>query len=282
MTPALVLRGLTKDFAVGRRGVRLRAVDQLSLRVEAGEVYGLLGANGSGKSTALKLVLGLLTPTAGECSILGVSSRDAAARRAVGYLPESPGLYRYLTGRELVAFFGGLAGVRGAVLRARVDEVLGWAGLAAAADRRVGTYSQGMRQRLGLAQALVDRPRFLILDEPAAGVDAAGCAAQTALIRRLRAEGTAVLLTSHLSDQIAAVCDRVGVLEQGRLVREDSVATLAGEAEQLRLRGPELAPEDRAALERWLRVRGWTAEAAPGWPAGGAPAGFPGVFPGRN
>ncbi|MEO6246554.1 MAG: ABC transporter ATP-binding protein, partial [Opitutaceae bacterium] len=167
--PALELRGLVKDFSSGLRGLKLRAVDHLDLRVEAGQVYGLLGPNGSGKSTTIKLLLGLLEPTAGDCAIFGVSSGRVEARRDVGYLPESPYFYRHLSGRELVRFYARMCGMGGATLAARLDEVLELVGLTAAADRRVGTYSKGMLQRIGLAQALVHDPRLLILDEPTAG-----------------------------------------------------------------------------------------------------------------
>lgn len=167
---AVELEGLTKDFATGLRGVRLRAVDHLSLRIGGGEVFGLLGPNGSGKSTTIKVILGLLAPTAGACRVFGVPSERVESRVAVGYLPEAPNFYRFLSGRELVAFYGRICGLSGAKLAARVAEVIAWVGLTEAAERRVGTYSKGMLQRIGLAQALVHDPRLVILDEPTAGL----------------------------------------------------------------------------------------------------------------
>src|SRR5687768_7371604 len=156
---ALELRGLVKDFSIGLRGVKLRAVDHLDLRVAAGQVYGLLGPNGSGKSTTIKILLGLLQPTAGECWIFGVPSHQVEARRDVGYLAESPYFHRHLSGRELVRFYAQMCGMRGATLNDAVAEALTTVGIGDAADRRVGTYSKGMLQRVGLAQALVHNPR---------------------------------------------------------------------------------------------------------------------------
>src|SRR4051812_14996505 len=221
---ALEVRGLVKDFAIGLRGLKLRAVDQLDLRVESGQVYGLLGPNGSGKSTTIKLLLGLLEPTAGECQVFGISSRRVEARREVGYLPESPYFYRHLTGRELVRFYGRMFGLRGPALETRIAEIAGRVGISEALDRRVGDYSKGMLQRIGLAQALVHDPQLLVLDEPTAGVDPAGAAAIVALIHELRAAGKTILITSHLLGQMEDVCDRIAILDRGRLVLEENVA----------------------------------------------------------
>ena len=138
---ALEIHGLVKDFAVGLRGVKLRAVDHLTLKVAPGQVYGLLGPNGSGKSTTIKMILGLLAPTAGTCRVFGVASDRVEARRHVGYLPESPYFYRHLTGRELVRFYAQMCGLRGPSLAARVTESLAVVDMSEAADRRVGTYS---------------------------------------------------------------------------------------------------------------------------------------------
>ena len=160
---AIELRALTKDFSISLRGLKLRAVDDLTLAVPAGQVFGLLGPNGSGKSTTIKIILGLLEATTGDCRVFGVPSRQVESRRNVGYLPESPYFYRYLSGTELVAFYGRVCGVPRARLAARVAEVIDWVGLGAAAHRRVGTYSKGMLQRIGLAQALVHDPQLLIL-----------------------------------------------------------------------------------------------------------------------
>lgn len=254
--PAIALQELTKDFELGLRGTRLRAVDRLSLRVEAGQVFGLLGPNGSGKSTTIKIVLDLLAATAGECRVFGVPSGRVEARREIGYLPESPYFHRHLTGRELVRFHGGLGGLGGARLNARVDEVLAWAGLADAAGRRVGNYSKGMLQRVGLAQALVHEPRLVILDEPTAGMDPAGVREITALILKLKAEGRTVVVVSHLLAQMEEICDRVAILNHGRLVLEGAPADLAGGSGRQMLMVDSLAPDQLAELGAWLQARG--------------------------
>ena len=254
--PAIEIRGLVKDFAVGLRGLRLRAVDHVSFAVRPGEIFGLLGPNGSGKSTTIKLLLGLLEPTAGGCAIFGVPSGKVEARRDVGYLPEAPNFYRFLSGRELVVFYGRMCGLAGAALRQRVEEVITLVGLAGAADRRVGTYSKGMLQRIGLAQALVHDPRLLILDEPTAGVDPVGSAEMAELILALKARGKTVLITSHLLGQIEDLCDRVAILDRGSLVAEGNVSELAGAPGRLFFETDALPSEEIAALRAWLESRG--------------------------
>ena len=258
---ALELRGLTKDFSIGLRGVKLRAVDRLNLRVDAGQVYGLLGPNGSGKSTTIKILLGLLEPTAGECTIFGLASRRVEARRDVGYLPESPYFYRHLTGRELVAFYAQMCGMMGAGLKAGVTEALETVGLFEAAERRVGTYSKGMLQRVGLAQALVHDPKLLILDEPTAGVDPVGSAAISELILKLKARGKTVLITSHLLGQIEDICDRVAILDHGKLILEGAVGELVGRTDRQALIVNAMPESELEELRAWLAAKGRHIEA---------------------
>lgn len=258
---ALELRGLTKDFAIGLRGVKLRAVDHLNLRVEPGQVYGLLGPNGSGKSTTIKILLGLLEPTTGECAIFGVESRRVEARREVGYLPESPYFYRHLSGRELVAFYARMCGMRGATMHSRISEVLATVGLFEAAERQVGTYSKGMLQRVGLAQALVHDPKLLILDEPTAGVDPVGSAAISELILKLKAQGKTVLITSHLLGQIEDICDRVAILDRGKLILEGAVQELVGRTDRQALIVDTLPESELQELRAWLAQKGRQLEA---------------------
>lgn len=254
---AVELRGLVKDFPVGMRGVRVRAVDTLDLRVAPGQVYGLLGPNGSGKSTTIKLILGLLRPTAGECAIFSVPSLRVEARADVGYLPESPHFYRHLTGRELVRLHGRLGGIAGRELADRSESVIATVGLTAAADRRIGTYSKGMLQRIGLAQAIVHDPRLVILDEPVAGVDVCGVEAISELILQLKVRGKTVLVTSHQLPQIEEICDRVAILDRGRLVLEGLVRDLAGGADrQALVMAAALSPDELAELRAWLAAKG--------------------------
>src|SRR5436853_594920 len=224
---AVAVHGLTKIFPVPFHPTRgLVAVKDLNLRIEAGQVYGLLGPNGSGKSTTLKIILGLVSPTRGRTEIFGRDSRLVESREAVGFLPENPYFYKYLTGAETLRFFGRLCGMTGATLKSRVNELLDLVGLNKARDRRLGTYSKGMLQRIGLAQALIHDPRLLVLDEPTAGVDPAGSREIRDLILRLKGEGITVLLCSHLLSQVQEICDRVGILHQGVLVREGKLEDL--------------------------------------------------------
>ncbi len=254
--PAISIKGLTKDFAVTLRGVKLRAVDALNLEVGEGQVFGLLGPNGSGKSTTIKIILGLLEATVGDVRVFGVPSNRVEARRNVGYLPEAPYFYRYLSGRELVRFYARVCGVPKATLKARVDEVIAWVGLSGAADRRVGTYSKGMLQRIGLAQALVHDPKLVVLDEPTAGVDPVGSAEMCELIRKLKQQGKTVLITSHLLAQIEDVCDRVAILDRGRLIVEGSLDELVGQRDKQALIVDPLPASEIEALRAWLASRG--------------------------
>jgi ABC-2 type transport system ATP-binding protein len=224
--PAVSIQGLTKVFPAPFRGTGVVAVRDLTLRVEAGEVYGLLGPNGSGKSTTLKIILGLVSPTKGRTEILGRDSREVGSRAAAGFLPENPYFYKYLTGEETLRFFGKLCALDGRVLRQRIEELLELVGLQSARDRRLATYSKGMLQRIGLAQALINNPRVLVLDEPTAGVDPAGSHDICQLILRLKQRGVTILLSSHLLAQAQEICDRVGILSAGRLLREGRLEEL--------------------------------------------------------
>jgi ABC-2 type transport system ATP-binding protein len=224
--PAVTVRSLTKIFPVPFHRQPIVAVRDLDLRVEPGEVYGLLGPNGSGKSTTLKIILGLVSPTRGCTEIFGHDSRLVKSREAVGFLPENPYFYKYLTGEETLRFFGRLCGLQGARLRNRINELLDLVGLTKARKRRLGTYSKGMLQRIGLAQALIHDPRLVVLDEPTAGVDPAGSREIRDLILDLRRRGITVLLSSHLLAQAQEICDRVGILADGVLVREGHLEEL--------------------------------------------------------
>ncbi|MEM8867091.1 MAG: ABC transporter ATP-binding protein [Verrucomicrobiota bacterium] len=257
MEPAAIqIEGLTKDFAVGIRGRKLRAVHALNLSVTHNEIFGLLGPNGSGKSTTIKIILGLLKASAGQCRIYGEPSHTVAARHSVGFLPEAPYFYRYLNGRELVRFYARMCGVARSESADRVEAVIELVGMTEAADRRVGTYSKGMLQRIGLAQALVHDPQLVILDEPTAGVDPIGSAAIAEIVRELKARGKTVLLSSHLLAQVEGLCDRVAILHRGELVREGRVDDLVEEkgVESLMVEG--LTAEGRASVEAAIERAG--------------------------
>src|SRR5947207_10239572 len=224
---AVAGEGLTKVLPVPFHSARgIPAVRDLNLRVEPGEVYGLLGPNGSGKSTTLKIILGLVSPTRGQTKIFGRDSSLVESRAAVGFLPENPYFYKFLTGEETLRFFGKLCRLNGSRLKSRVHELLELVGLTNARQQRLSTYSKGMLQRIGLAQALINEPQLLVLDEPTAGVDPAGSRDIRNLIVDLKQRGITVLLSSHLLTQVQEICDRVGILARGVLVREGRLEEL--------------------------------------------------------
>lgn len=232
---AVEVKNLTKLFRRSIRQKPFTAVRDISFTVQPGEVYGLIGPNGSGKSTTMKALLGLLAPTLGSCSVFGIDSQKVAARQAVGFLPENPYFYKHLTGLETMLFFGRLTGLHGNSLKQHSLELLELAGLSDAAHRRLGGYSKGMLQRIGLAQALIHDPKLLVLDEPTAGVDPAGSRRIRDLILDCKKRGITVLVTSHLLEQIQEVCDRVGIMAQGRMVREGALQELISLEDQTEL-----------------------------------------------
>ncbi len=250
--PAVAVRGLTKIFPIPFRRQRLVAVRGLNLEVAPGQVYGLLGPNGSGKSTTLKIILGLVAPSSGSTAIFGRDSREVGSREAVGFLPENPYFYKYLTGTETLRFYGKLCGLRGARLQSRLDELLELVGLTSARDRRLGGYSKGMLQRIGLAQALIQEPKLVVLDEPTAGVDPAGSRDIRDLILDLKRRGITVLLSSHLLAQVQEICDRVGILANGVLVREGRVEDLLAIENQTELILQDATPEVLAEIAALL------------------------------
>ena len=254
--PAVRIRDLEKIFPVPLRRRQVVALRGLSLEIAPGSVYGLLGPNGSGKSTTLKILLGLVTATSGTSEIFGVPSSRVASRVDVGFLPENPYFYKFLTGAETIAFYGKLCGLTGSKLKARTAELLDLVGLTEAGDRRVGSYSKGMLQRIGRAQAMVQDPRLLILDEPTAGVDPAGSRQIRDLILQLKARGKTILLTSHLLEQVQEVCDRVGILAKGHMVREGALDILTGVSGQTEFIIENASPDLQEEIARLAASRG--------------------------
>lgn len=245
---AVEVKNLTKVFTLGLKKEYVVAIDNLSFEVKAGEVYGLIGPNGSGKSTTMKVVLGLMAPSKGEAKVFGLDSGDIRARNEIGFLPENPYFYKHLTGAETLRFYGKLCGMRGRELENRVTELLKLVDLQGAANRRLGGYSKGMLQRIGLAQSLVQNPRLVILDEPTAGVDPIGSRQIRDLIMHLRDEGYTVFLCSHLLEQVQEVCDRVGILFQGRMRKEGRLEELISIEDQTTLTLEGASPELLARL----------------------------------
>ena len=259
MDAAIVCEGLVKRY----NGVI--ALDGLDLEVPAGAIFGFLGPNGAGKTTTVRLLNALAQPTAGRARVLGldVMTGDVALRERTSYLDQQPQFYGWMTARELLGFVGELYGLRGPTLRARVDEVLGLTDLTDAAKRRVGGYSGGMRQRLGLAQALMNRPEVLFLDEPVSALDPAGRRDVLDIIAGLRGQAT-VFMSTHILADVERVCDGVAIVNRGRLVVEASVPELqARYAQPIFLLEPE--PGQAAAvaeLQAALSGQPWAAEVA--------------------
>jgi len=224
--------------ALSRRFGRTVAVADLSLSIPRGEIFGFLGPNGAGKTTSMKMLLALVAPSGGEGTVLGAPIGDRETRRRIGFLPEHFRFHEVLSGRELLDFHGRLYGLRGAALTQRIDELLHRIDLHDAGTRPLREYSKGMTQRIGLAQALINRPDLVFLDEPTSGLDPLGRLLVRDLLRELRTQGTTVFLNSHLLGEVEATCDRVVFVKQGRTIHERVLAAESADIDvQLRV-GP--------------------------------------------
>ena len=248
--PAIRVIDVSKIFPTPFRRRRVVALQDLNLEIAPGEIYGLLGPNGSGKSTTLKIILGLIGPTRGSVRIFGRDNSAVAVRRDIGFLPENAYFHKFLSGAETLRFHAKLSGLSGRETKSRVAELLATVGLARAADARLGTYSKGMLQRIGLAQALIHHPKILVLDEPTAAVDPAGSRDIQNLIVSLKKRGTTILLSSHLLTQVQEVCDRVGILHRGKLLREGHLEDLLAIENQTELIVENATPDLLDGLER--------------------------------
>ncbi|SET31118.1 ABC transporter ATP-binding protein [Stigmatella erecta] len=226
-TLAIETRDLSKTYRLGFwMNKRVLALQGLTLNIQPGQVYGLLGPNGAGKSTTIKILMNLVQATSGSAAIFGHAPDSKEARRNVGFLPENPAPYEYLTGEEFVRLAGQLVGLSGQELDRRVKEVLGAVGMSRTAGLQIRRYSKGMVQRIGLAQAIVGQPKLLVLDEPTSGLDPVGRREIRDLILQERERGTTVLFCTHIIPDVEALCNRVAVLVNGRLAREGSVQEL--------------------------------------------------------
>lgn len=232
MDPAISIDDLTVTYGA-RRKEQITALDGLTLAVPRAHVIGFLGPNGAGKTTAIHTLLGFIRASGGTARIFGRDVREPIARHRIGYLPEHPNFYTFLTGRELLTVAGRLFRIGRRELRARVDALLMEVGLSDAADRRIATYSRGMMQRVGLAQALVNDPDLVILDEPTSGLDPLMRMTVREIIARLRERGKTVFFSSHELSEVELVCDRVAVLAGGRLLAEGPVSELVAPGESL-------------------------------------------------
>ena len=253
MSAIIEARGLCREFRSATGRGRVQAVRGLDLAIERGCVFGLLGPNGSGKTTTILMTLGLLRPTAGDVRVMGHRAGHKEARRRTGFLPEETRLFEFLTGAETLDFVGQLFGIRRAERRKRVDALLQRTNMWDAKDRRLGTYSKGMARRIGLAQALIAAPELLILDEPTSGLDPVGSRLVKDLLREEADKGTTILFTSHILSDVADVCDEIAIVHHGTKILTGEVGELLANAQRLVW---ETDVADRERVEALFREHG--------------------------
>lgn len=251
--PVVATAGLCKVFRDFWRRPRVEAVKDLNLEIRPGEVFGLLGPNGSGKTTTIKMLLGLLYPTRGRISIFGKSPTDVAVKGRIGFLPEESYLYRFLVAHETLDYYGRLFRLPARVRHDRADRLLDMVGLRHEAKRPVGEYSKGMARRIGLAQALINDPEFLILDEPTSGLDPIGARQIKDVIRTLGRKGKTILLSSHVLSDVEDVCDRVTILYGGQQRAAGAIDELLSRTDMTQITTPPLSQETMAQLRDLLQ-----------------------------
>lgn len=254
-SPVVEIRKLTKVFRDFWRRPKVRAVDGVDLDIVPGEIFGLLGPNGSGKTTTLKILLGLLFPTSGSLLVFNHSPRDVQTKSRIGYLPEESYLYKYLTPRETLDFYGKLFNIGPRERKKRIDELLEMVDLSDAAHRVVGEFSKGMARRVGLAQALINDPELVILDEPTSGLDPIGCRQVKDLMLALAKRGKTIILSSHLLADVEDVCDRVAILHKGKVRAQGRVRELLREEHRVRIDTPSLPPETMMQVLSLIREK---------------------------
>jgi ABC-2 type transport system ATP-binding protein len=247
---------LTKVFKDFWGRPKLKALDALSIRVEKGEVFGLIGPNGSGKTTTFKMLLGLLFPTSGTATLLGRPPTDVRVKARLGFLPEESYLYRFLNADETLDFFGRLFNLDRATRKKRTDELIETFGLTAARKRPLREYSKGMVRRVSFAQALINDPEVLILDEPTSGLDPISSRQMKDLILDLKRRGKTVLLSSHLLADLQDICDRLAILHQGRVRKYGAVRDILVLRDSVTMTFKELSDETRARIEELARKEG--------------------------
>src|ERR1700753_2721336 len=249
----IAVRGLTKVFKDFWGRPKARAVDNVDFDVRRGEVFGLLGPNGSGKSTTVKMLLGLLYPTKGHIEVFGHSPRHVKTKSRIGYLPEESYLYRFLDSRETLNFFGNLFDLPASERKTRNEQLLEMVGLNQVRTRVVGEFSKGMQRRIGLAQALINDPDWVILDEPTAGLDPIGCREVKDLILALARRGKTVILSSHLLSDVEDVCDRVVIYYGGKIHAMGTLPELLAQNDSIRVTMPTLPREKMEQVLQLIR-----------------------------
>lgn len=232
--PAVETSELTKIFFDFWRRPKVKALDSISLQVGNGEIFGLLGPNGSGKTTTIKILLGLLHPTSGSVKVLGQPPSDIRVKERIGYLPEESYLYKHLTARETLVFFARLFNFDEHTIRERVDELLELVDMTKVAHRPVGEFSKGMARRIGLAQTLINDPDLIILDEPTSGLDPIACYRMKNIIRELGKKGKTVIISSHLLADIEDICSRICILYNGRILAQGALSSLLEKSDKIR------------------------------------------------
>jgi ABC-2 type transport system ATP-binding protein len=256
MSPDVIVetRNLSKVYRDFWGRQKVRALRALDLEIRRGEIFGLLGPNGSGKTTTIKLLLGLLFPTSGQALVFGKDATDVSKNERLGYLPEESYLYRFLNAEETLDFYGRLFDMPAKLRRQRAAELITMVGLNRDKKRQLKEYSKGMARRIGLAQALINDPELILLDEPTSGLDPIGTREIKDLILRLKAEGKTVLMSSHLLADVQDVCDRIAILHQGELKELGRVDSLLKVRDETEIRAKGLSPaaqaEVRAVIER--------------------------------
>jgi len=248
--PIVEAVGLTKVFKDFWMRTKAKAVDNVDFEVQRDEIFGLLGPNGSGKSTIIKMILGLLHVTRGRLSVFGKEPNDVSIKKRIGFLPEESYLYRFLNPRETLDYYGKLFGLDRRTRRMRTEQLLDMVGLAQVGHRAVGEFSKGMQRRVGIAQALINDPDFLILDEPTSGLDPIGTRQVKDLILELGRRGKTILLSSHLLADVEDVCDRVVMLYGGKVRAQGTTAELLADTEHTVIQTPRLRPETISRIEQ--------------------------------
>ncbi len=251
---AITVKDLCKEYRVGFLRTKVRVLSELSLRVDQGELYGYLGPNGAGKTTTFKLLMGLARPTSGEVRLLGQPLGDTGTKQQIGFLPEQPYFYEYLTGRELLNFYGQLVGLRRSERKERVEKLARRLRIESSLDLPLRKYSKGMLQRIGLVQALLNDPKLVLLDEPMSGLDPIGRREVRDLLLELKEEGKTVFFSSHVIPDVEMVCDRVGILVGGRLVVQGPLGEmLEARIESIEVTVSRIPPEVTQGLGSFAR-----------------------------